>query len=184
MRLKNTSKYPDDEVRHLVEFSMSGIRTARLQVNVKNARCAYRGRAYEGVPYMSPASSKATVDRLVTIGIGPESRFPCDNISTYPDGPWRDDYPPDDLDRALLRSRVTYRGGVRKAQWQRMIRRPYGGKRSPVIVCVNWREALVAVAAHEARHIQQFQRNKPRSEVDAERFAAKALERYRESFAT
>ena len=57
---------------------------------------------------------------------------------------------------------------------------PYGGKRSPLIEHRNWREALVAVAAHEARHIWQYQHNKSRSEVDAERFAAKRLSAYRD----
>jgi hypothetical protein len=69
--------------------------------------------------------------------------------------------------------------GVMLFQVGEEVRHPYGGKRAPLIVCRDWREALVAVAAHEARHIQQYQRNKPRSEVDCERFAAKALDRYR-----
>ena len=179
MRLKNTSKYPADEVRRLVEFGMRGVRTSRLQVHVKNCSAAYAGRAYESVPAISSARGKVTVDRLVTLRIGPETRFPCDNVGAYPDGAWRDDFPPDDLDRSMLRTRVICKAGTQRSQWQRMIRRPYGGKRAPVIVCRDWREALVMLAAHEARHIHQFQHNKPRSEVDCERFAAKALERYR-----
>jgi hypothetical protein len=44
-----------------------------------------------------------------------------------------------------------------------------------------WREALVAVGAHEAWHIQQYRRDLPRSEVACERFEAVVLERYREA---
>jgi hypothetical protein len=56
---------------------------------------------------------------------------------------------------------------------------PYGGKRSPLIEMQDWREAMVAVAAHEFCHIHQFQNNLPRSEVQCERAAAKRLEAYR-----
>jgi hypothetical protein len=145
MRLKNTSRYPEDEVRQLVAFGMRGVNTAGLAVNVKNAQnCAYRGRAYERVPLLSSRVTCSTVRRLVTIGLGEPERFPVSNFDP------------------------------RKQH-------AYGGKRSPLIEYRDWREALVAVAAHEARHIQQFQRNRPRSEVDAERFAAKALDHYRKS---
>jgi len=44
----------------------------------------------------------------------------------------------------------------------------------------DWREALVAVAAHEAKHIEQFRENKRRSEVACENFEAYMLRRYRE----
>jgi hypothetical protein len=59
------------------------------------------------------------------------------------------------------------------------VRHPYGGKRSPLIRMNDWREALVAVAAHEARHLWQFATDARRSEVDAEQFAAQRLAAYR-----
>jgi len=40
---------------------------------------------------------------------------------------------------------------------------------------------LVAVAAHEARHIEQFRHGLRRAEADCEWFAAAALERLRTS---
>jgi hypothetical protein len=46
----------------------------------------------------------------------------------------------------------------------------------------NWREALVVVAAHEAKHIEQFKEDKPRSEIACEYFAARMLRRYREDW--
>lgn len=43
----------------------------------------------------------------------------------------------------------------------------------------DWREALVLVAAHEAKHIEQYKERKPRSEVACEHFAVYMLGRYR-----
>jgi hypothetical protein len=42
-----------------------------------------------------------------------------------------------------------------------------------------WREALVAVAAHEARHIEQYRQAARRSEVECERFETVMIERFR-----
>ena len=65
----------------------------------------------------------------------------------------------------------------------------YGGRRPdevgprnrfPFFTFRDWRERLVHIAAHEARHVHQFRHGKSCSEVDCERFAAMALARYRE----
>jgi hypothetical protein len=61
----------------------------------------------------------------------------------------------------------------------RKLGHPYGGKTSPLIEMQNWREALVAVAAHEFCHIHQFQNKLPRSEIQCEKAAAKRLDAYR-----
>jgi hypothetical protein len=52
-------------------------------------------------------------------------------------------------------------------------------KKSPPVEVACWREALVTVAAHEAKHVEQYRRGAPRSEVACERFAAWVLEVYR-----
>lgn len=76
---------------------------------------------------------------------------------------------------------VRCRDGVQTWEMFRRVveRHPYGGKGSPLIVIKNWCEAVVAIAAHEFMHIHQFQNNLRRSEVDAERSAAKRLAAYR-----
>ncbi len=56
----------------------------------------------------------------------------------------------------------------------------YGGVTAPIVHMSDWREALVAVASHEARHIWQYQHDQPRSEVDAERYSAARLALWRE----
>lgn len=52
-------------------------------------------------------------------------------------------------------------------------------KTAPKYSMETWQEAVVAVAAHEARHIYQYEKKKRHSEIDCERYALKTLERYR-----
>ena len=54
------------------------------------------------------------------------------------------------------------------------------GGRWPVETLTDWREALVSVAAHEAKHIEQFRKGSPRSELECHHFSAAVLRRYRE----
>jgi hypothetical protein len=51
--------------------------------------------------------------------------------------------------------------------------------RFPFFVCTDWQEWLVKLAAHEAHHIRQFRAKARCSEIECERFAIAALERYR-----
>ena len=53
--------------------------------------------------------------------------------------------------------------------------------RFPFFVCRDWREWLVKLAAHEARHIAQFRSGGSTSEIECELFAVAMLERYREA---
>lgn len=70
---------------------------------------------------------------------------------------------------------ITIRLGPATEFPSRMVHR----KRSPPVEVACWREGLVVVAAHEAKHIEQYRRGAPRSEVACERFAAWVLEVYR-----
>lgn len=51
---------------------------------------------------------------------------------------------------------------------------------APWITVSDWRERLVALAAHEAFHIHQFREGLRRSEVQAERWAVRILTSWRE----
>jgi hypothetical protein len=203
MQIVNQSRLPDAEVRELVRFAFRGVKDAGVVVKVKNSRQAYRGMAYHGVPTRSPEAGKATARRLVTIGIGPDDRFPVSNVRetnrlvqtvTVPNVCSADGSAAvyaearkltDLLDKDGYTSSAGFpRGGGAIVKAYRVERHPYGGKSSPLIEMQDWREALVAVAAHEARHVQQFQARArgmrtPLSEVDAERHAAKRLDAYR-----
>ena len=54
------------------------------------------------------------------------------------------------------------------------------GGRWPDVTLGDWREALVSVAAHEAKHIEQFRTGTSRSELECHHFAASVLRRDRE----
>lgn len=200
MRLQNTSRYPTEEVRQLVEFAARGVTLARVAVHVKNHTSGCFGRAYSSVPSISPRSRQETVDRLVVLRIPPPARYPVNNLITkqrwLPWGTTRAEaeataerllgdllfetwYPP-----AMLRSRIhlipaELRNDSEVTRYGLLLAQPYGGRGSPLIEVNDWREMIVYIAAHEARHIHQFRHKKRLSEVDCERFAAKALDRFR-----
>ena len=180
MELRNTSRYPATEVRRLVDFAMQGVETARVAVNVRNCNtAALAGRAYAGVPQCSPWHGAGLVDYLVTLRVGAPDLFPCDNLITR--ARWVRLKPGEPFDARNTRRRMR-RGPASCERWlERRIleQHPYGGKRAPLIQMRDWREGLVVLAAHEGRHLWQFQANQPRSEVDCERFAAEILVEWR-----
>jgi hypothetical protein len=51
--------------------------------------------------------------------------------------------------------------------------------RFPFFVCHDWEEWLVKLAAHEAKHIEQFRNEESCSEISCERFALAKLEEFR-----
>jgi hypothetical protein len=180
--IKNTSRYPTAQVLGLLAFGMAEVWSDALAVNVKNSRRAYAGRAYAGVPGLSPASQLHEVRRLVTIRLGRPDHFPVDNLcTTWKYHPWQafEAPPPAGYDPACWGRRLRRTRRAILTRFLEPVRHPYGGKRSPLILMRDWREALVAVAAHEARHIWQFETGARRSEVDAEQFAAQRLAEYR-----
>jgi len=131
--IRNTSRYPREEVVRLVRLATSEIDMRRVCVNVKNSRrYACGGYAYDGVPEISNAPAKT--EYLVTIRLGPPKMFPT-----------------------VLPHK----------------------KRSPARAVACWREAVVAMAAHEAKHVEQYRLGRPRSEVECECFEAAVLARYR-----
>lgn len=52
-------------------------------------------------------------------------------------------------------------------------------KTGPVVRLAAWQDELFHIAAHEARHVHQFRHGLSRSELDAERWAALALDAWR-----
>ena len=176
MKLTNTSRYPDAEVALLVEFAMCDVDHSRLAVHVRNASRAYRGRAYDGIPSISTRARDGDVDRLVTIGIGAPQSFPCDNVQTRVSWVRVQQSTPTPGD--VVRRRRDTDGRIHMER-RVVSQHGYGGKRSPGLTFESWREALVAVAAHEGRHIWQYQTDAPRSEVDAEQAAGRRLDAFR-----
>ena len=88
----------------------------------------------------------------------------------YPEPPRRPKPAPGT--RFLVRLRLP--GALRNRGYPRAYR--YTGLvTAPWITVRDWRERLVALAAHEAFHVHQFREGLRRSEVAAERWAAKKL---------
>lgn len=187
MRVQNRSDYPDDEVLRLVAFGATGVNTIGVAFHIGNHwRGPLSGRASQGVPMCPSPPPLATVEYSVTIKLGRPDQFPVTSLTVkrrwLPDGTTHDE--------AL--ATAARLGGEVMSEWSRdrgdsyavVVKQPYGGKRAPLIEYRDWREGLVGLAAHEARHIHQFRHNKPHSEIDCQRFAAAALKRFRAVQAT
>jgi hypothetical protein len=179
MFINSTSNYPSDTINNLIVFATSGVDTTGVVFNVKNSKHPYAGRAYKGVPAISPFSRDPANKYLVVLRIGKNEWFPQDNIVT------KTRWSPiteDEYYAANTNVSKTYTKDGRTIYKRAItVTHAYGGVHSPVIRVNDWKEALVALAAHEARHIHQFRYSLPLSEVDCEKFAYRALSRYREA---
>ena len=88
----------------------------------------------------------------------------------YPEPPRR----PKPLPGTLFMVRLRLPGALRNRGYPRAYR--YTGLvTAPWITVRDWRERLVALAAHEAFHVHQFREGLRRSEVAAEKWAVKRL---------
>lgn len=188
---------PTAEVEAIVRFALEGTDAGDVVVRVKNSsKDGYHGRAYGGIPQIAgprptkgrPMRNPLTADfpearYLIVLRLGPDTSFPNGNVHdrwrwtawAEPDAPrprgWTSAW-----FGQVRRNRLKRITAVR---WGRVVRGPYGGRGSPEFTVVDWREALVAVAAHEIRHIEQFRYDLRHSEVDAEKAALVALTRWR-----
>jgi len=82
MFLRNTSQYPNDEVRKLVDFARHGFNDKRVCINVKNCKTRrYGGTAYWCIPHISNAPKSARY--LITVRVGKPKDFPCTNFGSY-----------------------------------------------------------------------------------------------------
>lgn len=69
-------------------------------------------------------------------------------------------------------------GAPERFPWSRTT--PYRGmKHAPLYTLDSWQEALVALAAHELTHAQQYALKLPASELEAERSLVQSLVEYR-----
>lgn len=191
MRIQNRSKYSTAEVRELIDQATKGVNLTGVTIMVNNCNWAHSGRAYLGVPrsLVSRGVVADDSDYLIKIWIGDDAHFPVNNMRMMTR------YSPKNLSEAEAlawaeRTAIRLKGHLYKVntgiglrypniRYQVAFECPYGGAGSPLITVNNWREGMVVIAAHEARHIHQYRHGKPASEVDCERFAAEALDRYR-----
>jgi hypothetical protein len=147
MWIRNTSRYPDDQVQELVRFATRDVDMRNVCVNVKNGELG--GGAYNGIPEISNAPRKA--EYLITLRLGRRSQ-------RWPLGP------------------VNYHFKSPEETGPR--------NRFPFYVCNDWREWLVKLAAHEAKHIEQFREGVTCSEIACEKFAIGVLQEFRSRLPT
>jgi hypothetical protein len=133
MILTNTSRYPQAEVEKIVAFAFSDIPKANVAVHVKGSKFGLAGRAYPVTPRMSTSHGKA--EMLVVARIGPESKFPKDNMINA--RRWVRVKAGELSDPSTTRFVQSSAGDYR----ERLVvsRHPYGGKKSPLITMNNWR---------------------------------------------
>lgn len=162
MRIRNESKYATKVVEDLIKFACKGINMSKVLVLVYDYKGAYRGYAYRGAPKrFNPGHAK----HVVRLHVGASDKFPTDNITTRTR--WK-----------LMPSSIFNGPEVRKKVTEQV---PYGGCFSVKITMNDWMECLVAIAAHEAKHIYQFKNGKRCMEARAEKHALKRLEAFREA---
>ena len=185
----NTSRYGTDDVRALVTLAMAGLDVHDVACNVRNCSHPYGGRAYHPVPQISTWYGHPGAASLIVLRIGAPTSFPCTNLTTTirktPLTAWlpaNATFPAGDD----IRYQRTRQG--RREVWRAVriaiSQHPYGGKTSPLIEMRTWQECLVALAAHEGKHIEQFRDETRKSEVECERYAAARLAHYRATFPT
>jgi len=153
-KINITAKHDKAEVLKLIEFvqSVTEAKCDEVHLNIKGTSGTVGGMAYFGVPKISNADNDAKY--LVTLRVGSEYAFPH---------------------TSSVKKWVKKRG-----KWiLHDTGRGYGGKSSPVYNMKTWQEGVIAVLAHELKHIWQYQNNAKRSEVEAEKEAARVLELYR-----
>lgn len=210
--IKNTSRQPDDEIHGLIAIALNSqdfpIDMSTVAINVKKyGYSATVGRAYSHVPSSSPWRHTPGVKNLLVVRVLAEgTTYPKDNLiskhtTTYAT-PWLEDNEYAKM-RGSANSKLTPE--QQKTSWTKMdyipktsvspaqylyrlaytktTRTPYGGKKSPVIVCNNWQEYFVTVVAHEMWHVVQFRAKKRMWEYQCEIAAQRALAFYRDTVA-
>lgn len=221
MLISNGSSYDTALLAKLVRYAFRGVPCQHVGVNIidqpqraTGRPMAGSGNARDGVGERSPFWGVRGITATVNLRIGPAEAYPDDNLVTTfvrqreikmadhifrdEDGNHRDGRAAWQYVMGMLHGdeqiiRVNQR--TRKIIVGEVERLPYGGRGSPHYEYVDWHEGVVALAAHEARHIWQFlQRRKewerrrggarklartPLSEIDAEKHAVRVLECFR-----
>jgi hypothetical protein len=217
VRIVNASQYPDEVVLRLVRYAFAGIPASGVGVSVRNYQGDVgRGLAYNGLPQGRRALNRSCpflptdgVTRYVSLEMGGPRQFPATNVMPRIVAKRRIPLTRDilfDEERrprsdqgalaylhGLMREKERLHGidrDTRHAVFATYAYGPYGGRGSVLIAYQDWQEGIIAYAAHEARHIWQFEQRAQEmrrtgrlrtalSEADAERYALGVLTHFR-----
>ena len=78
MIVKNTSRYPTDEVERLVAFAAKGTDSTDVEVHVKNSKWVFAGRAWHNIGRNRIINVSEGVNDLVVIRVGSPDKFPIE----------------------------------------------------------------------------------------------------------
>jgi hypothetical protein len=82
MIVKNSSKYPTDQVENLIKFALKNIpRSDELEIHVKNSKHAFYGRIFASAENCTCGCNRQRY--LIVVRIGKTKHFPY--LSVYPD---------------------------------------------------------------------------------------------------
>jgi hypothetical protein len=184
---RNTSRYPDEEVRRLVDLALEGQVVEGVAVWVKDAVAG--GGAFRGLARSSNKrgtfTNNVAVKHPCSVSIGAPTAYPVQ--TGVPRFSFRRQAHSTFEESATIK-KVWDRSG--RVQYMRIElgREGYGGYDSPIFRMESWDEALVAVTAHEFNHVLQFRAAAeagrswspyPTMEAECEKFALARLEAYR-----
>lgn len=180
MRVTNQSTQNDEDVRRLLVFATHGINMTDVTVTINDRHV---DPTLKGFGKARRTASLPPNGSQYEIGIYfPDQAYPIDN--RIKKVKWLPVDVDEDQAERLMRLdlygvNITFRWKKWAVKQYGIVRQHgYGGVSSPLIVVRNWREFLVWVAAHEARHIHQMRHGKRMSEVDCEKWAFKKVNDY------
>ena len=166
MELVNTSDYNTEEVTRLVKFACEGLNMDGVKVEVKDPRKANK---YHGLAHLHSMGCR------IEIFMHSAHEFPLDNLHIH------------QVPYKIKPGETIWVNGEKKTSGTiyKQERRPYGTEQSPYISYGDWREFLVAIMSHEARHCYFFKNNrtflsKDEEETACEKFSLMRLTYYRE----
>lgn len=140
----------------------------------------WQGRAYNYIPddYRSLADSERF---CAVLRLDKSATYPVSNVVKIP--VWKKVPTPISIDPLHLENENRFRFlGEQLQQLAGFRSMPYGGFRSPLIVCNDWKELLVILAAHEFHHVKGWKEGTSQAEYICEVFAAKTLNEYRDEY--
>jgi len=144
MIIKNSSKYPSNEVEDLVKFALRNVpHSAELEVHVKNSKHAFYGRIFASAEDCTCGCNSQRF--LIVVRIGNKKLFPY--LSVYPNHKRCQKYAVllNDWKEALVK--VTAHEGMHLRQW--IEKRPmweHQAERHATIVLARYRDTFLACA--------------------------------------
>ena len=153
MIIKNSSKYPSDQVENLVKFALKNVpHSDELEVHVRNSKHAFYGRIFASAEDCTCGCDGQRF--LIVVRIGRAKHFPY--LSVYPDHKRCQKYAVmlNDWKEALVK--VTAHEGMHLRQW--IEKKPmweHQAERHATTILGKYRDTVVACAVTESHKLDK-----------------------------